>query len=330
MTSTRCIISLRILILPSPSFKVNIVPERITWARVVQGSQEERRQQWTPSCHQSWRLKSNQKNCLHKRVKPQTVTEAWIWSRGSRVENHLGIFSGDIYPDAYLDIHDAANKMDPESRRAVKGATNHSSTWRRPRENPGEATKNQRSFQPLSRTAKPLLMVLLTSRIKVDHRISVEQTQKDDEQSEIEFLREFRENWQNKKPIRPILSANQTCSKQFKMPTKHWAGQTEFNVVEGLRDIQKTIANQSLRNHTLQNTDTPWTKFCGTASNLPNYFWYRRVKMSLPVNTKSKMETVRKPCRFRIHPTVWNQRKRSRRHHDEWVGKQDGWTWWFI
>ena len=45
-------------------------------------------------------------------------------SRGSRVENHLeGLFSGDIYPDAYLDIHDAANKMDPESRRAVKGAT---------------------------------------------------------------------------------------------------------------------------------------------------------------------------------------------------------------
>ena len=146
-------------------------------------------------------------------------------SKGSRVENHLeGLFSGDIYPDAYLDIHDAANKMDPESRRAVKGATKPLVNLAKALEKTaGEATKDSEVIPTFIKTVKPLLMVLLTSRIKLQTIASLQSRLK-------RMMNNLKSNsyessektGKSKRLTRPILSANQIYSKPFKMPTKHW------------------------------------------------------------------------------------------------------------
>ena len=72
----------------------------------------------------------------------------------------------------------------------------------------------------------------------MDHRISVEQTQKDDEQSEIEFLREFRENWQKQKADQTDSLSKPDLFKAVQDANKA-LGQDKPNstLLKGLRDI---------------------------------------------------------------------------------------------
>ena len=71
-----------------------------------------------------------------------------------------------------------------------------------------------------------------------EHRIGTEQAQKDAEQDEIEFLREFRENWQKQKADQPDSLSKPDLFKAVQDANKA-LGQNKPNstLLKGLRDI---------------------------------------------------------------------------------------------
>ena len=157
------------------------------------------------------------------------------------MENHLeGIFRRDIYPDAYLDIHDAANKMDPESRRTVKGATKPLVDLAKVLESSaGEIIQSPESIPTFIQDSETVADDLATIAEQIaEHRIGTEQAQKDAEQDEIEFLREFRENWQNQKTDKPDSLSKPDLFKAVQDANKA-LGQDKPNstLLKGLRDI---------------------------------------------------------------------------------------------
>ena len=70
-----------------------------------------------------------------------------------------------------------------------------------------------------------------------DHRISTEQAKEEAEQSEIEFLREFRENWQKQKSDQPDSLSKPDLFKAVQDANKA-LGQDKPNstLLKGLRD----------------------------------------------------------------------------------------------
>jgi hypothetical protein len=162
-------------------------------------------------------------------------------SKGSRVENHLeGLFSGDIYPDAYLDIHDAANKMDPASRSAVKDATKPLVDLSRALEaSAGKAITDKSAVPTFVENSEAVADGLAGVAEQIaGHRIATEQAEQIAEQAEIEFLREFRENWQKQKADEGDSLSKPDLFKAVQDANKA-LGQDKPNstLLKGLRDI---------------------------------------------------------------------------------------------
>jgi len=162
-------------------------------------------------------------------------------NRGSSVENQLeGLFNGDIYPDAYLEIHDAANKMDPESRRTLKATTQPLINLGRVLEQSASEALESKSAIPSFITDSNAVADELASVAEqiAEYRIAKEQQAVDEQQAEVEFLKEFRENWQKQQSDQSDTLSKTDLFKAVQDANKA-LGQEKPNatLLKGLRDI---------------------------------------------------------------------------------------------
>ena len=121
-------------------------------------------------------------------------------SRGSTVENNLqGLFTGDIYPDAYLDIHHAANKMDQPARRNIKGATGSLVDIAKALEMTAlDALQSKESIPSfLSESAHVADGVAEIAESIAGYHKKQNLEEELARSEEVEFLKEFREQWQS-------------------------------------------------------------------------------------------------------------------------------------
>ena len=103
----------------------------------------------------------------------------------------------------------------------------------------GEATKDPEVIPTFVKDSEVVADGLADIADQIaDHRISAEQAQKEDEQSEIEFLREFRENWQKQKADQTDSLSKPDLFKAVQDANKA-LGQDKPNstLLKGLRDI---------------------------------------------------------------------------------------------
>jgi hypothetical protein len=151
-----------------------------------------------------------------------------------------GLFTGDIFPDAYLDIHDAANKMDPDTRRSIKGATKPLVDLSRALEKSAadllQDSDNNTAFVEGSQAVADGLEDIAEQI--AGHRLGIEQQHVDDEQAEVEFLKEFRENWQKQKTDQPDTLSKTDLFKAVQDANKALGtDKPNSTLLKGLRDI---------------------------------------------------------------------------------------------
>ena len=148
--------------------------------------------------------------------------------------------------------------MDPENRRAVKGATKPLVDLAKALESSAtEAIQSPEVVPTFIQDSENVADDLAAIAEQIaEHRIGTEQTQKEAEQDEIEFLREFRENWQKQKADQPDSLSKTDLFKAVQDANKA-LGQDKPNstLLKGLRDILEDDSKPSHKQSQIRNTD---------------------------------------------------------------------------
>jgi predicted phage tail protein len=158
------------------------------------------------------------------------------------VENHLqGLFTGDIYPDAYLKIHHEANKMTPVSRRAVKDATGQLVELAKALEITAEDTLQNPELLPqlITDTSDVADGVAEIAQGIADYKAREAAEEEANSEAEVAFLQEFQDQWQTKQDDESDGKMTKTDLFQAVQDANKALGRSKPNssLLKGLREI---------------------------------------------------------------------------------------------